>query len=327
MMDAIISIIIPVYNTESYLRECLDSVKNQSMSEIEIICVDDGSTDSSGAILDEYARLDERFVVIHQPNAGQSAARNKGIDISRGKYVCFLDADDWYESECCQTLYETAEKFNNEFVTAAFREIGGKKQILPLKNSNAVYVDDMDKYCFITHVQFTIWGKLYRKDFIEKHNIRFLEGVCYEDNHFSIKAALCAKEVRHIPNVLYNYRIGTGYSKDPKQVRKRMTVIEMEKYLLDDIFQSATISDELRNTLYNKKLKTYSHFYRRIATPDLKAECRQRILNAISEEEWELIFQNKIPMSIKLRWFLYRLKLNFFQSVSMMIKSFPKRKN
>ena len=326
-MDAIISIIIPVYNTESYLRECLDSVKNQSMSEIEIICVDDGSTDSSGAILDEYARQDKRFVVIHQPNAGQSAARNKGIDISRGKYVCFLDADDWYESECCQTLYETAEKFNNEFVTAAFREIGGKKQILPLKNSNAVYVDDMDKYCFITHVQFTIWGKLYRKDFIEKHNIRFLEGVCYEDNHFSIKAALCAKEVRHIPNVLYNYRIGTGYSKDPKQVHKRMTVIEMEKHLLDDIFQSATISDELRNTLYNKKLKTYSHFYRRIATPDLKAECRQRILNAISEEEWELIFQNKIPMSIKLRWFLYCLKLNFFQSVSMLIKSFPKRKN
>ena len=103
MDNPLISVIVPVYNVEPYLRKCLDSIVNQTYKNLDIILVDDGSTDNSGAICDEYTQKDDRIIVIHQANAGQSAARNAALDTMRGEYVMFVDSDDWLEIEACET--------------------------------------------------------------------------------------------------------------------------------------------------------------------------------------------------------------------------------
>ena len=100
-----VSVIIPVYNTENYLRACLDSVVNQTLRDIEIICVNDGSTDNSLSILKEYAQKDSRIVLINQKNAGVSVARNNAIAVAKGEYLAFLDSDDWFEPDAVETAY------------------------------------------------------------------------------------------------------------------------------------------------------------------------------------------------------------------------------
>ena len=110
--DYLISIIIPVYNVEKYLRKCLDSIINQTYKKLEIILIDDGSTDNSGKICEEYAKKDDRIIVIHKENAGVSSARNRGIELANGKYIGFIDSDDWIEENMYETLYQNLLQFD-----------------------------------------------------------------------------------------------------------------------------------------------------------------------------------------------------------------------
>ena len=117
-----ISIIIPVYNTEEYLRECLDSVIEQTLKDIEIILVDDGSTDNSGKICDEYREKDTRITVIHQENRGQGKARNEALKISNGEYIGFIDSDDWIDLDFYEKLYNAASEKESEVTVARIKE-------------------------------------------------------------------------------------------------------------------------------------------------------------------------------------------------------------
>ena len=123
-----ISVIIPVYNAEQYLRKCLDSVVSQTFRDIEIICVDDGSTDGSGAILDEYAAKDNRIVVIHQANAGVAAARNTGLKSAQGEYLAFLDSDDAYNPQLCELAYNRACQSGADIVKFLYARTDGVKE-------------------------------------------------------------------------------------------------------------------------------------------------------------------------------------------------------
>ena len=114
--DSLVSVIVPVFNCEKHLPRCLDSLRNQSLENIEIVLVDDGSTDASSSICDDYADLDARFIVTHQENVGVSAARNNGICLAHGKYIMFVDSDDYVETDFCRTPYELAESNNAEIV-------------------------------------------------------------------------------------------------------------------------------------------------------------------------------------------------------------------
>jgi glycosyltransferase involved in cell wall biosynthesis len=115
-----VSVIVPIYNVEKYLRQCLDSVVNQTLRDIEIICVNDGSPDKCPQIADEYAARDDRIIVIHQPNGGYGVAVNKGIAAATGEYVAIVEPDDFIDSNMYQTLYETAKKNNTDVVKSAF---------------------------------------------------------------------------------------------------------------------------------------------------------------------------------------------------------------
>lgn len=134
-----ISIVIPVYNVEKYLRKCFDSILNQTFQDFEIICVDDGSTDKSLEILQEYKRKDDRFIILQQRHAGAGAARNHGIKLAEGKYIQFLDSDDYFEPNLLEEMYTRAEKSGAEITVCSSRKVDDEGNITESGNPNNPY--------------------------------------------------------------------------------------------------------------------------------------------------------------------------------------------
>ena len=217
MNNPAISIIIPVYNAENYLRRCIDSVLSQSFTDFELILVDDGSKDKSPQICDEYASQDTRVRVIHKANGGVSAARNDGLDIAKGEYITFIDSDDWVEREYLETLsnyrdydivffshrliYE--DGYISEFLFEA--KEGDKQNIWEI-------VASLRKNAVGSNFYGYTWNKMFRRDIIEKYKIRFIEGLrISEDEVYTLDYCTHAKSIKVLPLCLYNYRIlGTG---------------------------------------------------------------------------------------------------------------------
>lgn len=213
-----VSIIVPIYKVEKYLRECLDSIINQSFADIQIILVDDGSPDGCGAICDEYAQKDDRVIAVHSPNGGLSAARNRGLALCEGKYVYFVDSDDYLEKNAVEVLYNEAEterldillydaiSFDNENATPdadteiykyvrkdSYSSVCAGAELFTEMQKNDEYRSPV-QYCF------------YKKSLLDKYNLDFHEGILHEDQEFNFFALLYAQRVKHIPNVLYHHR-------------------------------------------------------------------------------------------------------------------------
>ncbi len=171
-----ISVIVPVYNTEDYLRQCLDSLSAQTMENIEIIVVDDGSTDRSPKICDEYAEKDPRMIVIHRENGGLSAARNSGLDIAQGEYVLFVDSDDWVEPDFCKVPLDAARQTGADLVIfqRMWHREGEEAELQPPFPETGI----ADKGKILTKwwdiVGVISWNKLYRRSLFS--NLRFPEG-------------------------------------------------------------------------------------------------------------------------------------------------------
>ena len=164
MQEKTISLIIPVYNVEKYLARCLDSVINQTFKDLEIICIDDGSTDNSSDILQNYALKDERIVVIRQANAGLSAVRNVGISRAKGEYICFIDSDDWIDFDFCEKLYNSAEKHSADIAVAGIiRACRFKRKYFLRFEEEKVSLDLQEKFdiCDVPERCY-VWNKIYR---------------------------------------------------------------------------------------------------------------------------------------------------------------------
>ena len=211
-----ISVIIPVYNIQQHLRECLDSVLGQSYPHLQVICVDDGSTDESPAILAQYAQKDNRVQVIRQQNAGPGAARNTGLEAATGEYVIFLDSDDWFEPDFLAKMVDTAVREGAdvaicravEFDTNSGRELPSewmmKKQYLPGKLAFAP--QEMADHLF----QFTYgmpWDKFYRRELLTTSGIRYPALKNSEDLAFVYPTLLAAKRIAVVDEVLIHHRI------------------------------------------------------------------------------------------------------------------------
>lgn len=210
-MEGLISVIIPVYNCESYLRECINSVRKQSYSNLEVILIDDGSQDASGVICDEYVRKDRRFRVIHQRNAGVSAARNAGLDIATGTYLFFLDADD----VLADNIFEKMLSINTDadLIVGGITEISedgqenGNKIILPEKiltrqeMLEALFYEDRYGYLGI------LTPKIYRTNIVQKNRIHFDNQIKYnEDRLFIMEYVLHCEIIQFTCCYYYYYR-------------------------------------------------------------------------------------------------------------------------
>lgn len=210
-----VSVIIPVYNVENYLRQCLDSVVNQTLREIEIICVNDSSTDGSLAILEEYAQKDDRIQVITQPNAGAGAARNRGMDLAKGEYLSFLDSDDFFEPAMLEKAYNLAEQNRADFVVYKSDQYHTEEnKFVPV--SWAVREQEIPPYPVFNYRQLTdnvfkvfvgwAWDKLFSREFVKKHQLRYQEQRTSNDMLFVFSAIVLAQRISLLPEVLVHQR-------------------------------------------------------------------------------------------------------------------------
>ena len=211
-----ISIIIPVYNTEEYLKECLDSVIRQTFKDFECICINDGSADNSLKILEEYAKTDDRFAVINlTENKGQGYARNEGLKIAKGKYITFIDSDDWVTKDYLEVLYKTIEEYNTDFVAANFYLFNNTTQenrklyINPDIYYDMIVQKEEDKNVFLKQISrtqtSTVCANIFKKEFLISNNM-FFDMVKFEDTLFMWKAYIKASGFVFIKDWLYYYR-------------------------------------------------------------------------------------------------------------------------
>ena len=210
--NSLVSIIIPVYNVEKYLSKCLDSVINQTYKNIEIICVNDGSTDNSINILETYNQIDARIQIITQKNGGLATARNTGLKYAKGDFVYFLDSDDWVDINLIQTtleaiilsdadicMFDACNVYDDSYVNV--KRVSNF--IFPQSTKVMNYKDDNN----IRDLQCTAWSKLYRKSFLEKNNLLFPDGVRFgEDVPFWFELLLKNPKTVPIDKFLYFYR-------------------------------------------------------------------------------------------------------------------------
>lgn len=224
MQSPKISVLLSIYNTAPWLRDALDSVLNQTLSDLEVICVNDGSTDDSAGILDEYARKDSRVQVLYQENAGQSVARNKAAAAAAGKWLYFMDSDDTLEPNALESLYEYGVKhdldmvFMNTHVFADTPEweetaVSDYNRYYRVNHTYPDVYDGCDYYCMIKENNEFVapaWTYLIQREFVQENDLHFYEGIQREDELFLIFNLCHAKRVGHVDHKLVNHRIRSG---------------------------------------------------------------------------------------------------------------------
>lgn len=240
-----ISVVIPVYNVEKYLAECVDSVLGQTYTDYEIILVDDGATDSSGRICDEYAQKDARICVIHQPNGGLSAARNTGLAAARGEYVYFLDSDDYIDPQALADLIATAQQeqadvvFFDGFVFFDGCEEDGSVSKYIRKTAYAAENgrEMLRKLLLNEEYRTAVPIMLFRTDYLRKNELRFLEGIIHEDELFTFLVYNADGRVAHCHKTLYARRIRPASIMTSSGIMRRYDSMMRIYYVLSDMFR------------------------------------------------------------------------------------------
>lgn len=205
-----VSVLVPCFNVEKYVRQCLDSVVNQTLSDIEIICINDGSTDSTPDILREYAARDARIRIIDKQNSGYGDSMNKALDAAAGEYVGIVESDDWADPDMFESLYDAAKSHDADMVKSNFYDYRGGKstinEIIPEKDADTV-LRPAERNAVFTSICY-IWTAIYRRDWLNEQGIRFLPtpGASYQDTSFNFKALACAHRAWFTRRPFLHYR-------------------------------------------------------------------------------------------------------------------------
>lgn len=260
-----IAIIIPVYNVSRYLHRCLDSIINQTLKDIEIICVNDGSTDNSLNILEEYARNDSRIKIITKENGGLSSARNEGLKYVTSKYVAFVDSDDWIEEKTYQLALDAIEKNDVDLVSWGANIVldnisEDNPAVISAKNYHDIKIVGYKKLDdrLICNTTVTVWNKLFKVNIIRENNIVFPMGLVYEDNEFFLKYIVHCESAYYIDKYLYNYvqRQGSIISKNVvEKSNKPLDYLEIYKNLYDYYSQLGILQE--RKILLSGKFNAF----------------------------------------------------------------------
>ena len=280
MSRPLISIIVPIYNVELYLQRCLDSIVNQSYTNLEIILVNDGSQDNCPQICDEYAAKDNRIVVIHKENGGLSDARNAGLEICRGEYISFVDSDDWINNEYIENLIRPTQDETYDFIISDYSVSTNKAtpphlfcKEGPILGNTAI----VSTYCQQKYPP-SAWAKLYNHSFIEKNHFRFHRGLLFEDQLWSCSLASSATRIYiiHKPSYHYTIRVNSIMQSNEIDFAKRLSswcfILASEQQIL---------------TKYQKILKEdLNHFF------------LNKIAEALMISNWDRTLFNKAFQSI-----------------------------
>lgn len=265
----IVSVIIPVYNSEAYLRKSLDCILRQTLHHIELICIDDGSSDASPAILDEYQQKDPRVHVYHTRKGGAGAARNLGMQKATGEYLYFFDSDDQCSRDLLKKTVRAAQRESADIVAFHFECIdhqgnrifrnGFHKKWLPRKQMTFSYLDCPDRILSIINP--TPWNKLYRRDFIAGKNLKFEEISSSNDITFAAVSAACAGKITLVDEALYQYQTGlsgTISSTKSNNLNNTLAAVssvarQIEALPYADLIRSSLLYFEIDNYVYTMK--------------------------------------------------------------------------
>lgn len=305
MKNEKISVIVPVYNVEIYLNKCVDSILAQSYKNLEIILVDDGSCDKSGEICDQYSKIDERVIVVHKKNGGLSSARNAGLDLATGKFIGFVDSDDWIELEMYEYLYRFATEnqcsvvecaVNNVYGNDIVKYIKDKDVVLSGRDAISMQLDQVGNNLF---PRIAVWSKLFDAKFWEHR--RFPEGKIHEDYMLTCEAFYKATKVGLVRKGLY-YHLYTNKSsiinskfgeKDlflAEQYKKRVEYFEKEGddelrikalrqyyYVILTIFWKCALNNMEQKSYYQKELKQNKKDIMKLVTGVIKYQFKLAI--------------------------------------------------
>lgn len=263
-----ISIIIPVYNVEKYLRECLGSILNQTFTDFEVICVNDGSTDSSLKILEEYSQKDSRFKIINQEKQGAGAARNNGLKYAQGEFVQFLDSDDYFEPTMLEEMYNKAREFDADLVVCSAKKVNEFGDVI--ENSNPQWpiklditpIDTvfnwkdfpdiiLDMFCVIP------WNKLCKREMLVKNYLNFQNLSSSNDVSFGHKVKICAERIVVFESQLINYRYNHPKSISKTRAENIINVAHSAKEIKDFLIRKG-IFEKLEKSF----IKTYNNHFR-----------------------------------------------------------------
>lgn len=312
-----VSVVIPVYNVEQYLCECVDSVLNQTFRDVEIILVDDGATDSSGAICDRYGQQDARIRVIHQANGGLSVARNTGLDASEGKYVYFLDSDDYIVPDALEALLNLAESENSDVVffdaSVFFTDCDPDPNVYRYERTRSYGTKpgiqmlpellDADEYRTAVPLM------LFRRSYMLEHGLRFRPGILHEDELFTFYVYHGNGCITHCHRQLYARRMRQASIMTGSSMCKRYESVCAIYYELSELYRTGAIRDEAGHRYLARMSRSVLAKYRHLSDEDQLAfageleKFKKDVLANGGYEDMKL----KIKCSAGIRRFLYRI--------------------
>lgn len=288
-----VSIIVPIYNTSFFLRRCINSILSQTYEDLELILINDGSTDNSLNICMEYARKDSRVFIVDKKNEGVDKARHEGVKIANGKYLLFVDSDDWIEPETVMNMINIAERYNCDYVEVGMQRVLDKHGLIKRKYVSPVLgliqqPGLFDNY-YISFFGYNIlpvniWGKLYRRDSIEKACLKPSGLKMGEDLYFNLMLFPYLKKIYISDYIGYNYRFGGMTSKYNPTLFSNLKFLYQKKKELIEYYDYHKADDYIRYELINV-FKTDI-----IQKIRFQKESEDRIINGIEEELKDIIW-------------------------------------
>lgn len=288
MAEKKVSVIVPVYNEERYLKETNKYIKEQTLKDIEIIYIDDGSTDDTINILEEIKSEDDRVIVLHQQNCYAGVARNKGIDIAKGKYMVFWDSDDMFHSDALEKMYNKMEADNADICVCGanhYDEVADKLLSIKTYLKEDMIPDyepferrDVEKYLF-NFANNVPWNKMYRSAFIKENNLRYQDIRQANDNYFTMMAFYNAKIFTVVREPLLDYRINYGTSLTGKASNTPLCVYEAYSKTYEELKDKDDF-ENIKQSFLNKTLRGFCYFL----TKQTSFEAYKEIFNKFKED-------------------------------------------
>ena len=314
MKKPIISVIVPVYNVEKYLAKCLDTILAQTFSNIEIICVNDGSTDNSRKILAEYAQKDSRVKIVDKKNGGLSSARNAGMKVATGEFYSFIDSDDWIDETMLEKLYNSMVSLNTDISICAVHQYDETNQ--KIDDSNPYYTlgyfdETFDNKAFsyvetkpfLLDVCVMAWNKLYRKSFIDECQAEFPNGLIFEDGPFFFSIFFKTKRVSIVRDFLYYYRINRSGSIIQKAGKKFLNVIDVVELMYNKIKEIPDFED-VKYTFFRKKVEDFIYRFENLNPKYRNAFAKKLKQSSLTNEE--LFPPSMVKGSFGYNYFLFK---------------------
>lgn len=310
----LISIIVPVYKVEQYLERCIESIINQTYKNLEIILVDDGSPDSCGIICDEYSKKDKRIKVIHKENGGLSDARNKGIENATGKYITFIDSDDYIDENYTSILYEVISKNNADMAISSHKVLYENGTIIEKATGEQSILNSkevLNRILYDDGIDLSAWAKLYKTDLFK--NVRYPKGRVFEDAATTYKLVDLSKKIAIASFSTYNYIIRKDSISNVTFSTKKMDLIlstrEMSEYIKSKYY-------DLEKAANRRLMYAYLSTLSQLAMSDISFPKEEKeIMRYIRKNGNKVLLDKKTPLRDKIAILSTKLGFKFYKKM------------